>query len=256
MDLGLEGRKALVAGASRGIGLAIATAFAREGAAVGLCARGAEGVRDAVRIVEAEASRPVFGRATDLRDGADTRAFVEEASAALGGIDIYVHSASGFSGSNEEGWAQTLDTDVLAVMRATEAALPSLRDSDAASIVLIGSTASLQWFNRAGIAPNLYGAAKAAQRVLVNELAHMWGRHRIRVNAVSPGSVLVEGGSWGRYRDEQPEQYAMLLKQFPFRRLVEPDEVARAVLFVASPAGSGVNGTHLVVDGGQNIGVQ
>ena len=254
MDLDLAGRRAVVAGASRGIGLEIARTLSGHGVSLAICARRAEGLEQARKELEGDSA--VFARPTDLSDAADTKAFVEQALAALGGLDIYIHCASGFSDPSEGGWSKTFEIDVLAALRGLEIALPALQASGTGSIVLIGSTASLQWFARPGAAPNTYGAAKAAQRVLVNDLAQMWGRYGIRANAVSPGSVLVEGGTWGRLRDEQPEQYNLLLKQFPARRLVMPDEVARVVAFIASPAASGINGTHIVVDGAQNKAVQ
>jgi NAD(P)-dependent dehydrogenase (short-subunit alcohol dehydrogenase family) len=257
VDLELAERRAVVAGASRGIGLAIARTLRDHGARLAICARDGTRLQQARQELEREKGRGVIlARPTDLSDAADTRAFVELAVEQLGGLDIYVHSASGFGDPSEQGWSRTFEVDVLAALRGLEIALPALQASGTGSVVLIGSTASVQWFPRPNAAPNTYGAAKAAQRVLVNELAQMWGRYGIRVNVVSPGSVLIEDGTWGRLRDEHPEQFDLLLKQFPARRLVTPEEVARVVAFVASPAASGINGTHIVVDGGQNKTVQ
>jgi 3-oxoacyl-[acyl-carrier protein] reductase len=257
MDLGLSGRKAIVAGASRGIGLAIAAALREEGASVAICGRGVEALEQArASLTVADDGGVVFARPTDLADGADTRAFVGDAIEALGGLDIYVHSASGFGDPTEEGWMRTLQIDLMAAVRGIEVALPSLEASDAGSIVLIGSTASLQSFGRAGAGATGYGPAKAAQRVLVNDLAQSLGRRGIRANAVSPGSTIFEGGTWARVRDEDPQLWDGLVRQFPFRRLVTVDQVARVVAFVASSAGSGINGTYIVVDGGQNKAVQ
>ena len=90
----------------------------------------------------------------------------------------------------------------------------------------------------------------------VNDLAQTLGRYGIRANAISPGSTMFEGGTWANVRDNDPKLWDVLVRQFPFRRLVTAEEVARVVAFVASPAASGINGTHIVVDGGQNKGVQ
>jgi 3-oxoacyl-[acyl-carrier protein] reductase len=257
VDLELAGRRAVVAGASRGIGLEIARTLRDHGVELAICGRNPDSLEQARRELELATGRnAILARPTDLSDAADTREFVQQAVETLGGLDVYVHCASGFSDPSEAGWSRTFEIDVLAALRALEAARPALQASGTGSVVLIGSTASIQWFPRPGAAPNTYGAAKAAQRVLVNDLAQMWGRHGIRVNAVSPGSVLIEGGTWGRLRDEHPEQYDLLVKQFPARRLVTPEEVARVVAFLASPASSGINGTHIVVDGGQNKAVQ
>ena len=257
MELGLAGSKAIVAGASRGIGLAIATELRAHGASVAICARAATGLDEARAALESVAGEgTVFARPTDLADGADTRAFVSEAVAALEGLDIYVHSASGFGDPTEVGWMRTLEIDLMAAMRGVEEARPSLEASGAGSIVLIGSTASLQFFGRAGAGASAYGPAKAAQRVYVNDLAQTLGRYGIRANAISPGSTMFEGGTWADVRDNDPQLWDVLVRQFPFRRLVTAEEVARVVAFVASPAASGINGTHVVVDGGQNKGVQ
>ena len=265
MDLGLSGRKAIVAGATKGIGLAVAIALRREGASVAICGRDAdrlEAARTTVASTPTDGAGPdatgsdVVALAADLADRADTDEFVRRAIDALGGLDIYIHCASGFGHPGVDGWRHTLEIDVLAAVGAVEAALPALEASGVGSILLIGSTASMQWFGRPGVGATGYGAAKAAQRVYVNELAQTLGRRRIRANAVSPGSTLAERGTWAQVRDENPELWQALVRQFPFRRLVSDEEVARVVAFVASPAGSGINGTHVVVDGGQNKAVQ
>ena len=257
MDLGLSGRRAIVAGASRGIGLAIATALREEGASVAICARDPERLNaSAAALCGIDAEGTVFTRPTDLADANDVRTFVQEAVDALGGLDIYVHSASGFGDPSDAGWLRTLNIDLMAAVRGVEVARSALETSDAGSIVLIGSTASMQWFGHPKVGPTGYGPAKAAQRVLVNEMAQSFGRQGIRANAVSPGATVFEGGNWASVRDRNPELWGTVTRQFPFRRLVTDEEVARVVAFVASPAAMGINGTHIVVDGGQNNGVQ
>lgn len=257
MELGLAGKKALVAGGSRGIGLAIAKALREEDASVAICGRDQASLEEARSSLESlPGTGSVHAQKCDLTDADDTRAFVRDTIAALGGLDIYVHSASGFSSPGDEGWLRTLTTDVLAPVRGIEVAMPALEASDCASIVLIGSTASVQWFPRPGAGPSGYGPAKAAQRVFVNELGQTMGRKGIRANVVSPGSTYWEGGNWDQVRTSNPEVWNGLVRQFPFRRLVTAEEVARVVAFVASPAAMGVNATHLVVDGGQSNAVQ
>ncbi len=257
MKLGLEGRKVMVAGATRGIGLAIAEVFLEEGSSVSVCGRTADALDGARRYLEGfGAPGSVFARRTDLTDASDTKAFVEETVGAFGGLDVYVHCASGFAGVGEEGWMRTLTTDLLAPVRVVDAALDALGASDAGSIVFIGSTASVQWFARPGARPSGYGPAKAAQRVLANELAQTLGRQGIRANVVSPGATFWEGGSWDRVRVSEPELWTSLVRQFPFRRLVTAREVAQVVAFISSPAAMGINATHVVVDGGQTKSIQ
>ncbi len=137
MDLGLGGKKALVTGGSRGIGRAIAEALLREGASVAICARGEAGVQAAK--AELEQLGTVYAATADMADGAAVRRFVADATEVLGGLDILVHNTSV---SGDEGWLSSFKIDVMAGVRAVEAAMPSLEASDAASVIFIGSQAS------------------------------------------------------------------------------------------------------------------
>lgn len=248
MDLGLKGRKAVILGGSRGIGFYTAKLMANEGASVAICARSAEGVSEATEILEACGDGKVFGAAVDLTDGDATRAFLREAGAALGGLDILVHNASGFDSSgDEEGWMRSFQVDMMAGVRAVEEALPLLKASDAASITFIGSMASKFFFGRR----SSYGPAKAAMRAYANELAQSFGKDGIRANAISPGAVYFPGGSWDKVKQAQPDFYAKVEKKIPLGRLGTAEEIARIIAFVASPAGLWINATHIAADGGQ-----
>lgn len=248
MDLGLKGRKAVILGGSRGIGFYTAQLMANEGASVAICARNADGVNEATAALEACGDGKVFGAAVDLTDGDATRAFVREAGAALGGLDILVHNASGFDSSgDEEGWMRSFQVDMMAGVRAAEEALPWLKASDAASITFIGSMASKFFFGRR----SSYGPAKAAMRAYANELAQSFGKDGIRANAISPGAVYFPGGSWDKVKQAQPDFYAKVEKKIPLGRLGTAEEIARIIAFVASPAGLWINATHIAADGGQ-----
>lgn len=248
MDLGLSGKKAIVLGASRGIGRYTAELLRREGASVAFCARGAEGVAEATSALTALGDGTVFGAAVDLADGDATRAFCRQASDALDGVDLLIHNASGFDMTGgEDGWMRSFQVDMMAGVRAVEELLPALQRSEAASITFIGSMASKYYFGRS----SSYGPAKGAMRVYANELAQRFGRDGIRANAISPGAVWFPGGSWDRRKQDDPESYAAVERSIPLRRLGTAEELARAIVFVASPAGSWINAAHLVVDGGQ-----
>ena len=150
MDMGLAGKKAIILGGSRGIGWYTADLMRDEGAEIAICARGAEGVQEAVEKLQAKGQGPVFGRAANLEDGEETQAFVRDAIAALGGVDILIHNASGFDmEGDEDGWKRSFEVDIMAGVRAVEEAIPALEESDAASITLIGSMAS-KFFLAAG----------------------------------------------------------------------------------------------------------
>ena len=246
MDLGLAGRKAIILGASRGIGRYTAEALLDEGASIAICGRDAERLEQA-RDELARGGGTVYAAPANLANPDSTRAFVAGAIEALGGLDILIHNATGQSGQDAEGWQGTFDVDVMAGVHAVEAAQPALEESDAASIIFIGSTASKQWFGRW----SSYGPLKGAMRVLANELGQALGRKGIRVNALSPGATLMPGGNWDRTREANPDFYRSVERSIPFGRLGSGEEVARAITFLASPAASWINATHIIVDGGQ-----
>jgi 3-oxoacyl-[acyl-carrier protein] reductase len=243
MEFDFAGRRVLVAGGSRGIGRAIALGFARAGAAVSACARGAE----ALAALRAEGIAHV--KPTDLADGGQVAAWVEEAAAALGGVDVLVNNASGFgSADTEEGWRKGLDVDVLATVRASRAALPFLR---AAKGVIVNTTSI------SGLGPSMRTPAYAAVKALVINYtasqAAMLAADGIRVNAVAPGSIEFPGGSWEKRRTEDPALYNRILAGIPFGRLGTPEEVADVAMFLASPLARWVTGQTIVVDGGQML---
>jgi 3-oxoacyl-[acyl-carrier protein] reductase len=248
MDLGLDGKRVLILGGSRGIGWYTARLLAGEGCSVALCARNADGVSQAVDQLSKETAGNHFGASADLADGDATRAFVRDAIKVLGGLDLLIHNASGFDlKGNEEGWARSFQVDVMAGVRAVEEALPALKESDAASITFIGSMASKYYFRRR----SSYGPAKAAMRAYANELAQNFGHDGIRANVISPGAVHFPGGSWDRMKEGQPDFYRNVEKAIPLGRLGTGEELARIIAFVASPAGLWINSTHIAADGGQ-----
>ncbi|MDH3640705.1 MAG: SDR family oxidoreductase [Gammaproteobacteria bacterium] len=248
MDLGLNGKRAIILGGSRGIGWYTAKLLAAEGCSVALCARDADGVNQAIEALRKDTAGNHFGAAANLADGEATRGFVSKAIAELGGLDLLIHNASGFDSiGDEEGWARSFQVDVMAGVRAVEQALPALKESDAASITFIGSMASKYYFRRR----NSYGAAKAAMRAYANELAQNFGRDGIRCNVVSPGAVHFPGGSWDNVKNAQPDFYRNVEKAIPLGRLGTGEELARIIGFVASPAGLWINSTHIAADGGQ-----
>jgi 3-oxoacyl-[acyl-carrier protein] reductase len=248
MELGLDGKRALILGGSRGIGWYTAQLLAREGCSVALCARNADGVTQAVETLSKDSPGNHFGAAADLMDGDATREFVRAAIAALGGLDLLIHNASAFeSGVDEEGWARSFQVDMMAGVRAVEEALPALKESDAASITFIGSMASKYYFRRR----SPYGPVKAAMRTYANELAQEFGRDGIRANVISPGAVHFPGGTWDNTKQANPDFYGKVEKLIPLGRLGTGEELARIIAFVASPAGLWINSTHIAADGGQ-----
>lgn len=241
------GRRVAVAGGSRGIGRAIALGFARAGARVSICARGA----DALKATCAELGDGAHAMACDLGDAGAIRAWVAGAADALGGLDILVNNASGFGSADDEaGWAASFAIDIMAIVRASQAALPHLLAAQGAAIVNISSISALRPSTRTPP----YGAAKAAVIHYTSSQAAMLARKGVRVNAVAPGSIEFPGGMWEQRRADNPELYNRVLNSIPFGRLGRPEEIADAVMFLASDRARWITGQTLVVDGGQLLG--
>ncbi len=243
------GRRVLVAGGSRGIGRAVALHFAARGAAVSICARGAESL-EATRAQIAALGVAAHATPTDLADAGAVSGWVESAAATLGGIDVLVNNASGFgSRDTEEDWARGLNVDVMATVRASRAAAPHLR----AARGCIVNVTSISGF-RPSLRTPAYAAVKA---LLVNYTASQaaaFGADGVRVNAVAPGSIEFPGGSWEQRRTTDPALYERIRASIPFGRLGTPEEVAEVVGFLASPAARWVTGQTIIVDGGQLLG--
>jgi len=249
MDLQLAGKRALVTGASRGIGRAIAERLAAEGANVAICARSAGAVEDTVKALKSK-SVAAWGGSVDVRDTAELRSWVEGAAAALGGIDILVANASALSfGLSSEAFHSALDVDLIHTVTAVEAAMPHIEQSRSGSIVAIGSIGGVEDSELNSYTKVSYGAIKAALHFYIKSLARSVAPKGIRANVISPGSTYFDGGAWDRIKRQQPERFDNAVKMIPMGRMAHPDEIANVVAFTVSPAASYVTGLNLVVDG-------
>ena len=252
MDLGLRSRKALVTGATRGIGRSIAEHFAREGAATAICARRPDEVAASVSWLHGMGV-PATGRAVDVSDGPALQSWVRDAAQELGGLDIVVANVSALAiGNDDASWQAEFKTDMMGTVHVVDAAMPYLEASDAASIVVISSVSGRE----VDFAAGPYGVMKAALIHYAQGLAYQLAPKGIRANSVSPGNTYFEGGVWHRIERENPDLYGTALALNPMGRMARPEEIARAVVFLASPAASFISGTNLVVDGALTRGVQ
>jgi len=250
MDLKLKGKKALVTGASRGIGLRIARQFAEEGVDIGICARTAADVDKTVTELKAKGVNAV-GSAIDIRDRDALTGWIESSAEQLGGLDIYVSNVSaGPAEPGESGWRSAFEADVLGAIRGCEAAMPMLRKSDAAAVVMIASIYGM--LSKAPSIPGVkaYSACKAALVAYGAQLSKEVAKDGIRVNSISPGPIYFEGGPWDHIKQGAPQMYEDAMKECVIGRLGTPEEIAAAVVFLASPVSGFTTGQNLHVDGG------
>ena len=247
MSFEFSGKRVIVCGGSRGIGRSIALGFAAAGAMVSICARGKERLEATRRELEAHGNK-VHAAICDLGNAEQIADYIGAAAGALGGIDVLVNNASGFGSTDDEaGWAASVAIDMMAVVRASQAAAPYLAKQAGSSIVNISSISALRPATRTPP----YGAIKAAVIHYTTSQAAALASQGIRVNAVAPGSIEFAGGIWEERKLSAPAVYNAILASIPFGRLGKPEEIAATVMFLASSQASWITGQAIVVDGGQ-----
>lgn len=252
MDIQMRGKKAVLAGASKGIGRAVARALAAEGCDVAICARDQAGIDVLLEELRQTGVKAV-GNSVDMSDVEGYRGWVAQACEDLGGCDLFISFGSnGGAQASEESWKGAYELDLMATYRGIDAAMPALERSDSASVVIISTTVAIE----PSFGPQPYAAIKAAVTNYAGAMAHALAPKGIRVNTISPGPIMIEDGVWNRIREQRPEFYEKTVAQIPLGRLGSAEEVANAIMFLASPLSGFTTGTNLVIDGGMTRRVQ
>jgi NAD(P)-dependent dehydrogenase (short-subunit alcohol dehydrogenase family) len=247
MDLQLQGMRAIITGGTRGIGRTTAEHLVAEGCRVAFCGRS----QDSVDASATEMGELATGSVVDVSDHDALLHWVESSATEMGGLDIVIANASALGGSPDSPakWRTVFETDVMSTVTLVDAASPHLLASDNASIVQIGTITAVEYHSYPG-GTRSYGALKAALLNYMSQLAIEMGPDGVRANSVSPGPIFIANGSWGYLEGALPDYFAENVQQHPQKRLGNPEEVARVVTFLASPAASWVTGENVVVDGG------
>jgi 3-oxoacyl-[acyl-carrier protein] reductase len=248
MDLGLKGKRVIVTGGSRGIGKTILDKMVAEGASVATCSRGAEALELAVNGWQAQGAK-AYGEAIDVSKAEDYENWFKRSVEFLGGVDIFISNVTTrITTQGDQRWLDTFEIDFMHHVRAAEMAIPQLRDSSAPAFVFISSIASVM--SNIVEMEREYGVMKAALSAYASQLAHRLAGDGIRSNFITPGPIHFEGGFWDQVRQVNEDLFDRASKVSALQRHGTPEEVANAVLFLASPAASYITGANLRVDGG------
>lgn len=251
MELGLRGMKVIVTGGSRGIGRAALELFAAEGCDVAFFSRNREQVDETIASLSRHGGK-VIGDTFDMNNLDAYPAWLANTAEMLGGCDIFIPGASASGSQLTTDWRKCFEFDVLGAVQGCETLEPFLEKSGKGSVVMMSSTAAFETF----IMPQAFNAMKAALLTYAKQLSQAWGAKHIRVNSVSPGPIAFPTGNWEAIKGAMPDLYNATEGQFALGRFGVPDDVARAIVFLSSPASSYTTGTNVVIDGGYTKRVQ
>jgi 3-oxoacyl-[acyl-carrier protein] reductase len=255
VDLQLADKIAIVTGSTRGLGFATATALLEEGCNVTICARGEDGLAEAMAKLRdlPGGTERVLAIQADVSTEKGVADVIFRTVETFGGIDILVNNVGIGKGSDiidtpDSDWYDTFDQTLYPAIRASRMAIPHMRTRGGGSIVMIASI----WGRESG-GRMTYNAVKAAEISLAKAMAQQLAKDNIRVNSVAPGSIRFPGGSWDRRVNEDPDGMAEFVRrELPFGRFGRPEEVGAVVAFLVSPRASWISGASVTVDGCQS----
>jgi 3-oxoacyl-[acyl-carrier protein] reductase len=261
MDLNLKGKRALVTGASRGLGYAVARGLSLEGAQVAINSRNAEKINNSAKTLSEESGVEVFAFAGDVTDMKVIQTLVKEAANTMGGLDLLVTNSGGppagsFESFDEATWEKSINLSFLSHVRLIREALPHLKASDAASVLTITSYSVKQPIPNLVLSNSIRSATIGLTKTLALEL----GSEGIRFNSILPGWTETERVyELMEHRAEinkstVEEEIRKQSLNSPLGRMGKPEEFANAAVFLLSPAASYVTGVMLTVDGGMYKG--
>jgi 3-oxoacyl-[acyl-carrier protein] reductase len=246
MDLMLVGKRALIAGGTRGLGLAMAKQLLAEGANVSVCSRSANNVATAIADLR-NTGGTVIGEAADVGDAGSYLRWIENSAKVLGGADIFIFNTSAEgTNSSDETWRRSLEIDLLGAKRGVEALTPHLVASGAGSILFTTSVAAVEQM----LGPFAYNAVKAALLNYAKNLSAALGPQGVRVNCLSPGPIQYPGGGWERVEKNVPALYEVMRSKTDLGHFGAPEDIGYAAAFLVSPAAKYITGINLLVDGG------
>ena len=248
MDLGLEGKVAIVNGASQGIGLAIARTLAEEGARVAISARREPALGAACDDITRATGGELLAIQGDIRRAEDCERIVGEAVSHFGGLDILVNNDGApplglFTELDDDAWRRAVDRNLMSVVRCIRAAVPHMKTRGAGSIVNITALSAIQPIAGFGLSVATWAGVIGLAKTLSRELAP-----EITINTLAPG--LIDTPRLRLVAEQSPDEMNELIRDIPLGRPGDAEEVAAAVAFLTSPRGRYITGTTLAIDGG------
>ena len=262
MDLGLQGKVAIVTGGSKGIGKATALALAQEGAAVAICARGVEALEEAAEELRSKTGRTILPIQADVNSTEEIKAMVDATVSELGGVDILMNNAvnsiaARFMDLPDEAWENHINVKIMGYVRCCREVIPHMQRRGGGRIINIGGIAARRVYDRAFT----NGITNSAVSNLAKNLSDQFAPDGIVVNCIHPGSVRTPRSTeqlakWARAENISTEEaMGRMVKDIPLGRIVEAEDIANAVLFLVSDKASMITGQTIAVDGGEPRGI-